>query len=1002
MAEFVEQRIEETIPEIEEMERIGLLGAKEVKKLIQKRRDFHYRLARRSKNKIDFMNYVDFEQKLIELIRIRRKQIGIREKRQQIENAIGLRVMKQLRYMSRIWPSHLDTWRLRISFAQFIGWKHEIGVAFTEQINYHGNQESVWVAWTKWEVEERHNFDKARTILLSKATLYHPNSVLIKRELFRLELLYVESLKNKMKNDNIAGLEEIVAENREKVLNCAVARAVYQDAVSKLPNPELYVQLYQVADKFDFAHPLRDEIYRDLSIKFPDAACVWKLKAQRLTLGLIVVKHEENINSLKEGVGEDSDGKEGVDVKEEETDSGQESDSENENEEIEGEENNEASLESGDNEKDNKNSEEAEGEDIKVKVLLEEQVIKKEEDIVESKATDVVSNPPTEMGSMKKLECVISTFDEAARVIGKSFVKTYISELLPLLYQCWGLEAMTDLIFKKLLMLMEAHTASLSPLCFFVWYKVLCEQSWPTSEMQTVLEEAVTCHPEAAYLQLELVRLIMREETDEARLLKEFGKVLTSMKGDCGLQALLEITIHVTNDTLRTKMFIQAADHEDATMARGMRIQHLKQTGLQKGIKGTRKLYNKLSWKPPFAAKLHAQMVELELSQVEVDAEKVRLVFNNAIQQHGTIHPGLWLAYIQFEKYQGDPLKTGGLFTRAERELEPKHAQIFRELNMTIRDLLEKNEPSSPDHQSKTVLVENVEQNLEEDDDAAVCKPALVSLFKEELMLSHTANKERRQFFLNINTMEKQLDKGKGDAPKEDGSDWEPVLQALIGHKIILSVQQVKVKEAPPKKNKGSTDKMIAPRFKKQYQPTDQLRTEEDKNVKIESEDGIQKILKTSTVLKPEFMQQTHLTPYIIGKKKAKNLRRKELEKTKGPGWYDMKAPELTEEVKRDLEVLQMRSVLDPKKHYKNRDMKVLPKYFQLGRVLDNPVEFYSSRVPKKDRKRSLAEEIIHDEEALRYQKRKYNEIIASKQKTVFRHHSRKKKNSSKKGERKS
>lgn len=31
MAEFVEQRIEETIPEIEEMERIGLLTGKEVK-----------------------------------------------------------------------------------------------------------------------------------------------------------------------------------------------------------------------------------------------------------------------------------------------------------------------------------------------------------------------------------------------------------------------------------------------------------------------------------------------------------------------------------------------------------------------------------------------------------------------------------------------------------------------------------------------------------------------------------------------------------------------------------------------------------------------------------------------------------------------------------------------------------------------------------------------------------------------------------------------------------
>lgn len=43
-----------------------------------------------------------------------------------------------------------------------------------------------------------------------------------------------------------------------------------------------------------------------------------------------------------------------------------------------------------------------------------------------------------------------------------------------------------------------------------------------------------------------------------------------------------------------------------------------------------------------------------------------------------------------------------------------------------------------------------------------------------------------------------------------------------------------------------------------------------------------------------------------------------------------MPATEITEEVKRDLEVLQMRSVLDPKTFYKKNDLKVLPKYFQV------------------------------------------------------------------------
>lgn len=49
-----------------------------------------------------------------------------------------------------------------------------------------------------------------------------------------------------------------------QVLNCAVAKAVYHNIITTLPDPEVYVQLYQVAGKFTFAHKLRDEIFRQV------------------------------------------------------------------------------------------------------------------------------------------------------------------------------------------------------------------------------------------------------------------------------------------------------------------------------------------------------------------------------------------------------------------------------------------------------------------------------------------------------------------------------------------------------------------------------------------------------------------------------------------------------------------------------------------------------------------------------------------------------------------
>ena len=51
---------------------------------------------------------------------------------------------------------------------------------------------------------------------------------------------------------------------------------------------------------------------------------------------------------------------------------------------------------------------------------------------------------------------------------------------------------------------------------------------------------------------------------------------------------------------------------------------------------------------------------------------------------------------------------------------------------------------------------------------------------------------------------------------------------------------------------------------------------------------------------------------------------------TAGPKWFDMPAPEITPEVKRDLQLLKLRNVLDPKRFYKKDNDRKLPKYFQV------------------------------------------------------------------------
>ncbi|CAH1111100.1 unnamed protein product [Psylliodes chrysocephalus] len=156
------------------------------------------------------------------------------------------------------------------------------------------------------------------------------------------------------------------------------------------------------------------------------------------------------------------------------------------------------------------------------------------------------------------------------------------------------------------------------------------------------------------------------------------------------------------------------------------------------------------------------------------------------------------------------------------------------------------------------------------------------------------------------------------------------------------------------------------------------------KLIKEKDKIDVKKILEKS-IITPDF-EKLHVVPPIdISDKKLKQQRRKERDLTKGSKWYGLPATELTDEVKRDLEVLQMRSVLDPKHFYKKNDLKVLPKYFQIGKVMDAPLDFYNDRVPKKQRKKTLVDELLADAEFNKYNKRKYKEIIEEKQKTHYK-----------------
>ena len=96
---------------------------------------------------------------------------------------------------------------------------------------------------------------------------------------------------------------------------------------------------------------------------------------------------------------------------------------------------------------------------------------------------------------------------------------------------------------------------------------------------------------------------------------------------------------------------------------------------------------------------------------------------------------------------------------------------------------------------------------------------------------------------------------------------------------------------------------------------------------------------------------------------------------TAGAAWFDLPATPITPELEKDLKVLSMRGALDRKQFYRGGEQPGKSKYFQIGTVIDSAAGFYSDRLPKKMRPKSIVDTLLKDEESKAYFKKKFNDL---------------------------
>lgn len=118
-----------------------------------------------------------------------------------------------------------------------------------------------------------------------------------------------------------------------------------------------------------------------------------------------------------------------------------------------------------------------------------------------------------------------------------------------------------------------------------------------------------------------------------------------------------------------------------------------------------------------------------------------------------------------------------------------------------------------------------------------------------------------------------------------------------------------------------------------------------------------------------------------LKKKKGRKERNKAVQKTSGKNWFNLPTTPLTPQVETDLLLLKQRNNFFQDKFYKSNSSgkkdSPFPPFFQTGTIIDNPLDFYSSRIPQKKRKQTLADEILQDTKIKASTQAKYNKLQA-------------------------
>lgn len=351
MADVVQFRLERMANELDDLEQRGLIEIDKINEIVKQRREYEYRIQRPSPLKQDFLDYIDYEKKIEDYRKLRKRMIirqmmeeeeregGKKRKRKKkwkrsisdyagIQRILGLYKMSVMRY-----KGDLGLWFQYLEFCKET--KHgQMKEALAQALKLHSKVPGLWIYAATWEFDQNLNIVASRALMLSGLRA-SPNSEDIWIEYLRLELTYLNKLKarkeivgedlqtlergsievSQWKEDNKDLFMSLNNENDEEkndkesnvkdghsekqsiffMLGSKLLKAIYHEATKAIPSSiNLRKRFLEILSSIDLADSdkLRLDILEDLKRDFFHDELYWDIKA-RLHIHDIDTSYEE-------------------------------------------------------------------------------------------------------------------------------------------------------------------------------------------------------------------------------------------------------------------------------------------------------------------------------------------------------------------------------------------------------------------------------------------------------------------------------------------------------------------------------------------------------------------------------------------------------------------------------------------------------------------------------------------------------------------------------------